>query len=129
MGEFQTAQVQPLGCCGNCLATAHSLVPGPVQVECLDAEQWDEEQWDEEQWDGECLVQELQTALVQSSHRCGISLATAHSSVPRSVQLGCLGESQVHVDCLDEEQWGAEHLVEESRTTWAQSLPRGEVCV
>lgn len=76
MEEFQTALAQSLHRCAVCLEAVHNLVAGPVQVECLD-----EEQWAGEQWAGEYLVEGFQTALVQSSHRCEVCLEVAHSLV------------------------------------------------
>lgn len=44
MGGFQTALVQPLHRCEVCLDTSHALVPGSIQAECWDVEQWDADQ-------------------------------------------------------------------------------------
>lgn len=55
-----------------CLEVAHSLVPGSVQAECLDESQVQIECLDEEQWCAEHLVEESQTALVQSLHHCEV---------------------------------------------------------
>lgn len=92
--EFRIVLVQPSHHCVICLATAHSLAPGSVQVDCLD-----EEQFDEEQQDGENPVEGSQTVRAQPLDRCGICLATGRSLVPGSVRVECLGEEH-----LDERQ-------------------------
>lgn len=120
----QTVRAQPLDRCGTCLATGRSLVPGSVQAERLD-----EEHLDGEQQGGEHQAEEFQTALIQSRDRCEVCLETVHSLVPGLIQAEGWDESQVQVECLDEEQWYAEHPVVESQTALVQPLPRCEVCL